>query len=126
VPTDNAARCQPTQASSEEPGMYSEATVDGSVATFWTPDDLSGSLQVDLGKKVLISRITPRWTDALPATYQILTSIDGTSWTPAPPADASGTLQHPVNARYVRVDLTRPAADVSAGIRELEVIRAKG
>jgi trehalose/maltose hydrolase-like predicted phosphorylase len=124
VPTDNAARCQPTQASSEEPGMYSEAAVDGSVATVWAPDDLSGSLQVDLGKKVLISRITPRWTDALPATYQILTSIDGTSWTPAPPADASGTLQHPVNARYVRVDLARPAADVSAGLRELEVIRA--
>ncbi len=126
VPTDNAARCRLTQASSEEPGMYSEAAVDGSVATFWAPDDLSGNLQVDLGKKVLISRIMPRWTDALPATYQILTSIDGTSWTPAPPADASGTLLHPVNTRYVRVDLTRPAADVSAGIRELEVIQAKG
>ena len=32
APTDNAARCQPTQASSEEAGMYSEAAVDGSAA----------------------------------------------------------------------------------------------
>jgi len=124
VPTDNAARCQPAAASSEEPGMYSEAAVDGSVATIWAPGDTSGSLRVDLGRKILVSRITPHWTDALPSTYQILTSTDGTRRTPAPPADASGNLQHPVNARYVRVDLTRAASGARTGIRELQVIRA--
>lgn len=123
VPTDNVARCRPTQASSEEAGMYSEAAVDGSAATIWVPDDVSGSVQVDLGKRLRISRITPHWTDALPSTYQILTSTDGTRWTPAPPADPGGTLQDPVNVRYVRVDLTGAANGEPTGIRELEVIR---
>jgi trehalose/maltose hydrolase-like predicted phosphorylase len=123
VPTDNVARCRPTQASSEEAGMYSEAAVDGSAATIWAPDDVSGSVQVDLGKRLAISRITLHWTDALPSTYQLLVSTDGTRWTPAPPADPGGTLQHPVNVRYVRVDLTGAANSEPTGIRELEVIR---
>jgi trehalose/maltose hydrolase-like predicted phosphorylase len=123
VPTDNAARCQPTQASSEEAGMDSEAAVDGSVATIWVPDDVSGSVQVDLGRRLQISRITPNWTDALPSTYQILVSTDGIRWTPAPPADPDGNLQHPVNLRYVRVDLTQAANGAPTGLRELEVIR---
>jgi len=79
---------------------------------------------VDLGRRILISRITPQWTDALPDTYQILTSTDGTRWTPAPASDSGGTLQHPVNARYVRVDLAQAANGARTGIRELEVIRA--
>jgi trehalose/maltose hydrolase-like predicted phosphorylase len=123
VPTDNVARCRSTQASSEEPGMYSEAAVDGSVATIWAPGDASGSVQVDLGRRILISRITPYWTDVLPSMHQILTSTDGTHWTAAPEADPGGTLRHPVNARYVRVDLTRAASGARTGIRELEVIR---
>ncbi len=105
--------------------MLPEATVDGSLATIWAPAPIetSGSLVVDLGKKFLISRITPHWTDALPSTFQIFTSLDGTSWTPAPPADPDGTLSHPVNARYVRVDLTPAANGERTGIRELEVIQ---
>jgi F5/8 type C domain len=91
VPTDNVARCRQTHASSEEAGMYSEAAVDGSAATIWVPDDASGSVQVDLGRKLRISRITPHWTDAMPSTHQLLVSTDGTRWTPAPPADPSGT-----------------------------------
>jgi F5/8 type C domain len=121
VPTDNQAQCRPAQASSEEAGMYAEAAVDGSMATFWAPDDASGSVQVDLGKKLNISRITPRWTDASPSTYQVLVSADGNAWEPAPPANPDGTLQHPVNARYVRVDLTRAASGATTGVRELEV-----
>jgi hypothetical protein len=60
----------------------------------------------------------------LPDTYQILTSTDGTHWTPGSASDAGGTLQHPVNARYVRVDLARAASGPRTGIRELEVIQA--
>jgi hypothetical protein len=60
----------------------------------------------------------------LPDTYQILTSTDGTRWTPVATADPDGTLQHPVNARYVRVDLAQAASGAPTGIRELEVIRA--
>jgi hypothetical protein len=120
APTDNLAQCRPAQASSEEAGMYAEAAVDGSMATFWAPDD-SGSVQVDLGKKLNISRITPRWTDASPNTYQVLVAAGGNAWEPAPPADPDGTLQHPVDARYVRVDLTQAAGGATTGVRELEV-----
>jgi trehalose/maltose hydrolase-like predicted phosphorylase len=121
VPTDNLAQCRPAQASSEEAGMYAEAAVDGSVATFWAPDDASGSVRVDLGRKLNIARILLRWTDASPSTYQVLVSANGNAWEPAPPAGPDGTLQHPVNARYVRVDLTRAASGATTGVRELEV-----
>jgi hypothetical protein len=101
--------------------MYAEAAVDGSRATVWAPDATSGSLVVDLGKRTRVARITPRWTDALPSTYQVLTSLDGTNWSEAPPADPNGVLQHPVNARYVRVDLTHAPDAPRTGLRELEV-----
>jgi trehalose/maltose hydrolase-like predicted phosphorylase len=123
APTDNAARCRPAQTSSDEPGMYGEAAVDGSDATVWAPADPSGSVRVDLGRRTGISRITVLWTDVLPTSYQILVSSNGSDWTAAPPASADGTLQHTVNARYVRVDLTLPADAEGAGIRELQVIR---
>jgi hypothetical protein len=124
APTDNLARCKPAQASSQELGMLAEGAVDGSVATIWAPAPTApgGSLRVDLGKRSRISRITLRWTDTLPSTFQILTSNDGANWTPAPPADADGTLRNPVNARFVRVDLTRGTTEERVGIRELEVI----
>jgi hypothetical protein len=80
IPTDNLAQCRPAQASSEEAGMYAEAAVDGSVATFWAPDDASGSVRVDLGRKLNIARILLRWTDASPSTYQVLVSANGTAW----------------------------------------------
>jgi hypothetical protein len=115
---------RPAQASSEEAGMYAEAAVDGSVATFWAPDDASGSVRVDLGRKLNIARILLRWTDASPSTYQVLVSANGTAWEPAPPAGPDGTLQHPVNARYVRVDLTQAASGATTGVRELEVARS--
>jgi trehalose/maltose hydrolase-like predicted phosphorylase len=126
TPTDDAARCRPAQASSEEPGMYAEAAVDGSAATFWAPDPAAttASLTVDLGQSTTITRITPTWTDVLPTSYQVFVSADGKSWTPAPPADASGTLSQPVTARYVRIDLTRDPTAGRTGLRELEVIRA--
>jgi F5/8 type C domain len=103
--------------------MYAEAAVDGSVATVWAvaPADAGGSLTVDLGARKRVSRVTPRWTDVLPATYQVLVSVDGTRWTQAPAADVGGVLQHPVNARYLRVDLTRAAGAGRTGLKELEV-----
>jgi len=123
-PTDNLARCKPAQASSLELGMLAEGAVDGSAATLWAPapTEAGGSLRVDLGKRSRISRITVRWTDTLPSTFQILTSNDGATWTPAPPTAPDGTLQHPVSARHVRVDLTRGATQERVGIRELEAI----
>ena len=106
--------------------MYAEAAVDGSAATIWAPDTAAttASLTVDVGQTTTIARITPTWTEALPTSYQILVSLNGTTWAAAPAAAADGTLTQPVTARYVRVQLTRDPTAERTGIRELEVVRA--
>jgi trehalose/maltose hydrolase-like predicted phosphorylase len=120
APTDNLARCAPATATSEESGLYAEAAVDGSTATIWAPAATSGSLTVDLRSRTQVKSILPRFSDTQPASYRVLTSLDGRTWTEAPPADSTGVLKNTVQARYVRVDLTRPEGE-RAGIRELEV-----
>ncbi len=121
VPTDNLARCAPAEATSEEPGLYAEAAVDGSEATAWAPAEESGSVTVDLGGRLRVTDITTLWTDATPASYRILVSDNGTQWTEAP-LRSDGTLQRPLRARYVRVELTQAASGELTGIRELQVI----
>ena len=129
APTTNLARCHPATATSEEPGMYAEAAVDGSEATIWAPaaatgSTTTGSMTVDLGRRLKLRTIAVHWTDALPASSSIETSRDGSSWKTAPPADSSGKLRNPVHARFVRVTLTG-AGDVRTGIRELLVSGVK-
>jgi trehalose/maltose hydrolase-like predicted phosphorylase len=126
APTTNVARCRPATASSEESGMYAEAAVDGSEATFWAPDPTAGggNLTVDLGARTKISGIAVDWTDALPASSSIQVSLDGNKWTSAPPADASGKLRNPVEARYVRVNMTVASGAPRTGIREVSVTKA--
>ncbi len=120
APTDNLARCRAATATSEDPGMYAEAAVDGSEATVWAPEEgATGSATVDLGRRMKVGAITVHWTDKLPASSSVETSVDGSSWTPVS-ADASGTLTKATNARYVRVTVTRAGADVN-GVRELVV-----
>ena len=100
--------------------MYAEAAVDGSEATVWAPEEgATGSATVDLGRRMKVGAITVHWTDELPASSSVETSVDGSSWTPVS-ADASGTLTKATNARYVRVTVTRAGADVN-GVRELVV-----
>jgi hypothetical protein len=121
--TDNAARCAPSQASSEEPGLYAEAAVDGNRATAWGPDAATGSLTADLGRPTRIARIGVVWSDPPPASFQILVSSDGDRWT-AVSAAGAGELVPPIVGRYVRVEVEAPSADRRTGIRELEVVRA--
>ncbi|MFH8347068.1 discoidin domain-containing protein [Streptomyces sp. NPDC018045] len=78
--TDNAARCTAAQATSEEPGMYAGAAVDGNAATAWVPDGPDGTLTVDLGKSSRIGRITPHWKGGEPASYVAQVSTDGRHW----------------------------------------------
>jgi hypothetical protein len=101
--------------------MYAEAAVDGSHATIWAPTDATASLTTDLGARTHVSTIAVQWTDTLPSSSSTATSLDGSTWSPAPPADASGKLKNPVWARYVRVTMTRAAGAPRTGIRELEV-----
>ena len=120
APTDNLARCAPAQATSEEPGLYAEAAVDGSEATVWAPAEASGSVTVDLGRRTQVTDIATLWTDATPSSYRILISRNGSDWSEAP-LNADGTLQHPVQARYVRVELTQATGGELTGVRELQV-----
>jgi F5/8 type C domain/Glycosyl hydrolase family 65, C-terminal domain len=113
APTDNVARCKPATATSEEAGMYAEAAVDGSDATIWAPTDTTASLTVDLGKTTRVKDVQVHWTDTLPNSSRIEASIDGTKWTTV----GNGTVQ----ARYVRVTMTRAAGADRTGIREVVV-----
>lgn len=114
-PTDNLARCRSAQASSEQPGQYADAALDGSTATAWVPDTTRATLTADLGKPARYSRITPHWTDVKPVKNTVRTSLDGRHWKTADPD--GGT------ARYVRVTFTSKDEKKPAGIQELTVNR---
>jgi trehalose/maltose hydrolase-like predicted phosphorylase len=126
TPTTNLARCKPATATSEESGMYAEAAVDGSRATIWAPAPTAGggSLTVDLGARTKLSGAAVQWTDNLPSTSSIQTSLDASTWTSAPPTDETGQFRNPVQARYLRVNLTIASGANRTGIREVEAIKA--
>ncbi|WP_329063920.1 discoidin domain-containing protein [Streptomyces sp. NBC_01429] len=112
TPTDDAARCRPASATSEEPGLYASAAVDGSPATAWTPSDATAALTVDLGPTTRVASVTPRWTDPRPASYEIETSTDAAHWHPFKPG---------ADARLVRVTVRAPEGRQRSGISELTV-----
>lgn len=114
-PTDNLARCRTATATSEQPGQYADAALDGSTATAWVPATGRAGLTADLGRPARISGITPRWTDVRPASYDVRTSLDGRHWQSA--REGGGV------ARYVRVTVRSADAGKPAGIRELTVTR---
>ncbi|MDT0407049.1 discoidin domain-containing protein, partial [Streptomyces edwardsiae] len=113
TPTADAARCRPVTATSETPGLYAEAAVDGSPATSWSPDGATGSLTVDLGPHPLrVTAVTPRWSDPAPASSTVETSVDGRFWRPFLPGDT---------ARKVRVTVRAEDPEKPTGIAELGV-----
>lgn len=114
-PTDNLARCRTAKATSEQPGQYADAAIDGNTATAWVPDTARAGLTTDLGKVSRFSKITPHWTDVKPTKHTVQTSLDGQHWNTASPDGGQ--------ARYVRVSLTSADAKKPAGIRELTVGR---
>lgn len=114
-PTDNLARCRDAKASSEQPGQYADAALDGSTATAWVPETTRATLTADLGKVSRISKITPHWTDVKPKEHTVQTSLDGQHWNAAPPDGDT--------ARYIRVKFTSKDAKKPAGIEELTANR---
>jgi hypothetical protein len=119
APTDNLARCRPATASSEEPGEYAEAAVDGSTATAWSASASPATLTVDFGRVTRISAVNAAWGDTEPASSRILSSTDGTSWTERR-VGANGRLQPPTDARYVRLEISS-AGEEHPSLRELTV-----
>ncbi|MEV6450170.1 discoidin domain-containing protein [Streptomyces anulatus] len=113
TPTADAARCRPVTATSEAPGLYAEAAVDGAPATSWSPDGAEGSLTVDLGAKPLrLASVTPAWSDTTPASYTVETSLDGRFWRPYLAGDT---------ARKVRVTVRSEDPEKPVGLADLRV-----
>lgn len=113
TPTADAARCRPVTATSEAPGLYAEAAVDGAPATSWSPDGAEGSLTVDLGAKPLrLASVTPSWSDTAPVSYIVETSLDGRFWRPYLAGDT---------ARKVRVTVRSEDSEKPVGLAELRV-----
>ncbi|MEU9199256.1 discoidin domain-containing protein [Streptomyces sp. NPDC048332] len=112
TPTADAARCRPATATSETPGLYAAAAVDGSTATAWSPDGRTGTLTVDLGRAAPVTGIAPEWTDVTPASHRLETSADGRNWQPY----RAGTV-----AREVRVTVRSADEAEPTGVRELTV-----
>ncbi|MFG2137237.1 discoidin domain-containing protein [Streptomyces sp. NPDC048650] len=94
--TSDAARCAPARATSEEPGMYAAAAVDGNATTAWTPDAPDGTLTVDLGRIRTVGQITPHWTATRPKSSVTQVSQDGRHWTGTGYAGRTP-------ARYIRI-----------------------
>ncbi|MFF1482890.1 discoidin domain-containing protein [Streptomyces sp. NPDC058301] len=115
TPTTNTARCTTATASSQQPGMYAGAAVDGNSATAWVPDGARGELTTDLARPVRVKKVTATWNDTKPASYSIELSLDGRHWQRAVTGDAR-------LARYVRVTVQGDAAAKKhPGVAELTV-----
>ncbi|MFI2778506.1 glycosyl hydrolase family 65 protein [Streptomyces sp. ALB3] len=112
TPTSDAARCRPATATSEAPGLYAGAAVDGSPSTSWSPDGASGTLTVALRHVTRIVSLTPRWTDTAPASHTLETSLDGRTWRPYEPG---------ATARRVRLTVRSADAEKPTGVTELTV-----
>ncbi|MFE0106394.1 glycosyl hydrolase family 65 protein [Streptomyces sp. NPDC059009] len=108
TPTHDLARCRPATATSEDPGLYAAAAVDGSPVTAWQPTATGASLTVDLGRPRKVSAVTVTGTRA----YRLLTSADGRHFTAFTP----GTT-----ARQVRQVRLTETDEKPGGVRELTV-----
>ncbi|MGW0787025.1 glycosyl hydrolase family 65 protein [Streptomyces sp. NPDC002911] len=113
TPTSDAARCRPATATSEAPGLYAEAAVDGSPSTSWSPDGATGTLTVALREATRIASLTPRWTDIAPASHTLETSLDGRIWRPYEPG---------ATARQIRLTVRSTDAEKPTGVTELTAI----
>lgn len=121
APTVDAADCKTVLASSEQPGAYAEAAVDGNSATSWLPATATADLTVDLGQVDAVVKVAPEWRGPPPAAYDIAVSRDNRTWATVSRA-ADGALMTPSYARYVRVRIDGADTGASAGIRELDVV----
>ncbi|WP_327353682.1 glycosyl hydrolase family 65 protein [Streptomyces sp. NBC_01304] len=93
VPSGNLARCRPATATSEEPGLYAAAAVDGSPATLWRPGAAGASLTVDLQRTTAIQDVRVTGTRA----YRATVSADGKRWAALAPG---------IRGRFVRITQT--------------------
>ncbi|MFD7922064.1 discoidin domain-containing protein [Streptomyces sp. NPDC059740] len=116
APTTDAARCRTTTATSQEPGSYATAAVDGNTATAWVPSpaphrDSTAALTVDLGRAQRVRSVTPHWSGPAPASHTTQVSADGHHWRTVTGKGGGG----PHSVRYVRVRLHEPGPARGSG-----------
>lgn len=75
-------------ASSEEPGLYAAAAVDGSAATVWKPERAGAWLKVDLGRVRAVKSVSAG------GSYRVESSVDGKRW---------GAFSAGSSVRWVRI-----------------------
>ncbi|MFJ8820435.1 discoidin domain-containing protein [Streptomyces sp. NPDC102467] len=98
APTSDLARCRPATATSEDPGQYAGAAVDGNPATTWLPARPGAALTVDLGAERVLSGVSVTGARA----YRVRMSVDGRRWVPFATGGAG---------RFVRVTETGRSAE---------------
>jgi trehalose/maltose hydrolase-like predicted phosphorylase len=145
-PTTDVVRCRPATASSAEPLGPALAAVDGSPATFWQPTAQHGSLTVPLGRSMRIDRAALLWGRQWPeapapnvpppprpvltlraSSYDVLTSRDGQTWTPAALVRGHRSGLRDVlhfaatRARFIRVRIRAATHQTAPKLQELRV-----
>ncbi|MEV0766028.1 discoidin domain-containing protein [Nocardia sp. NPDC050435] len=118
APTADLAQCKPVRTSSDAPGRYGAAAVDGSLATAWQPQDGPGTLTIDLGRVTDLGAVRAHWADSAPPAYTLAASADERSWTALGFDPATGVLTAPASGRYLRLEVT---GTEPFGLRELDV-----
>ena len=130
--TQDVALGRPATASSaERGGLAPTYAVDGNPATRWSSAFAEPQwIQVDLGARRDICRVTLRWETAYGRTVAVQTSRDGRSWTAATGStDGWGgpqSLDVAAAARYVRVVLSDRVTIYGVSLWSLEVFTADG
>ena len=105
------------------------ALTDGDDGSYWTSARDAGAdwVQLDLGEVTRFNEVLARWPGDYANVYGIEVSTDGSTFTEVASAGALGghpvrTRFEPVDARYVRLELTRYATGHSVfSLRSLEV-----
>ncbi|WP_277514213.1 discoidin domain-containing protein [Cellulosimicrobium cellulans] len=115
-------------ASSADDGHGAELLTDGQTATRWTTSATDPTtLTVDLGAPQRVGAVEVEWTRAHAASYDVETSVDGTTWTRVARHAVAGPGDDRVDlpggeARWVRLATVVPATDRGLGAWRLSVL----
>ncbi len=126
--SDDKAEGRPTSASSSESAIRGSGNaVDGDAGSRWGSAWQEGQWwQVDLGAGRAVSSVEIEWENAYAASFRVLTSSDGQSFSVAADATRSGAGRQLVSfdarqARYVRIQSLQRATQYGISFWEVEV-----
>ncbi|HZJ05350.1 MAG TPA: hypothetical protein VFD59_07755 [Nocardioidaceae bacterium] len=78
----------------------------------------------DLTPTTNVARCKPATASSEESGMYAEAAVDGSTWTNAPPADSTGHFRNPVQARYVRVNMTVVSGADRTAIREVVVTKS--